>query len=200
MRPNAEVSTLYGGLIIAPIMRRLAYLPVLLLCAGVAFSQDVSLTLFDEIEDAAERRALREVWSAAADPARQQRLAIAFTEQFPASIALKEAYELAARTSVTLGDHERGLDWAQRSLRLLPENPFLLVMTADTAAKLQAIRSCRSARTGRAQISLECGRLLRRSGPPNGRGFAITCARPPTSYSAASPPNVRITPKRADRC
>ena len=115
-------------------MRRLAYLPVLLFCAGVAFSQDVSLTLFDEIDDAAERRALREVWSAA-DPGRQQRLAIAFTEQFPASIALKEAYELAARTSVTLGDHERGLDWAQRSLRLLPENPFLLVMTADTAAK-----------------------------------------------------------------
>ena len=48
---------------------------------------------------------------------------------------LREAYELAARASVDIGDHSAALDRARRSLRLLPENPFLLVMTADIAAK-----------------------------------------------------------------
>src|SRR3712207_7404064 len=34
------------------------------------------------------------------------------------------------------GDPAAGLAWGRRALRLLPENPFLLVMMADVAAKL----------------------------------------------------------------
>ncbi len=46
-----------------------------------------------------------------------------------------EAYQLAARAYVAAGDLTSGLDWAKRAIRLMPENPFLLVMMADTAAK-----------------------------------------------------------------
>jgi predicted CXXCH cytochrome family protein len=54
---------------------------------------------------------------------------------YPASVLLREACELAARASVELGDDGAGLEWAQRSLRLMPENPFLLAMVADVAAR-----------------------------------------------------------------
>jgi tetratricopeptide (TPR) repeat protein len=48
---------------------------------------------------------------------------------------VREAYELAARAYVATGELAAGLEWAKRSLRLMPENPFLLVMIADTAAR-----------------------------------------------------------------
>ena len=74
------------------------------------------------------------VWDAA-EPRAQLNLAVRFVDQYPRSILLREAYELAARASVTTGDLPAGLDWAKRSLRLMPENPFLLVMIADIAAR-----------------------------------------------------------------
>jgi len=91
-------------------------------------------TLFDEIEDARERRAFRELWDAA--PQTQTSLAARFAEDYPSSIVLRETYEVAARAHVAAGDLPQGLVWARRSLRLLPENPFLLVMVADISAKL----------------------------------------------------------------
>src|SRR5262245_51925498 len=91
-------------------------------------------TIFDEIADARERRAFREVWNTA-DPVQQRDLAVRFVERYPRSILLKEAFELAARASVAAGDLGAGLDWAKRCLRLMPENPSLLVMVADVAAK-----------------------------------------------------------------
>jgi predicted CXXCH cytochrome family protein len=91
-------------------------------------------TIFDEITDTRERSAFREVWDSA-EPRRQQDLAVRFVEQYPRSILLKDAYELAARASVASGDLSDGLEWATRSLRLMPENPSLLVMVADVAAK-----------------------------------------------------------------
>ena len=42
---------------------------------------------------------------------------------------------LAARASVGVGDLAGGLEWAKRCLGLMPENPSLLVMVADVAAK-----------------------------------------------------------------
>jgi hypothetical protein len=115
----------------------------LLLAIGLPAAQDVgtapaasqpTATIFDEIADPRERRAFREVWDAS-EPRRQRDLAIGFVQQYPRSILLKEAYELAARASVTAGDLAGGLEWARRSLRLMPENPSLLVMVADVAAK-----------------------------------------------------------------
>src|SRR5919109_940274 len=110
-------------------------LALVMLCAGIGvLAQDAGLTIFDEIDNAAERSALRRVW-AASDPAAQQRLAADFVAAYPASVALREAYEFGARASIALAQPQRALEWADRSLRLLPENPLLLVMTADVAAK-----------------------------------------------------------------
>ena len=89
-------------------------------------------TLFDEIADPRERREFREVWDAD-DPATQNELARRFVERYPRSVLLREAYELAARAFVARGDLLSGLDWAKRALRLMPENPFLLVLAADVA-------------------------------------------------------------------
>ena len=97
------------------------------------------VTIFDQIEDARERRAFRELWDAA--PRSQMDLAVRFVDQYPRSIVLREAYELAARAFVEQGDLAQGLTWASRALRLMPENPSLLVMVGDIAAKARRPRS-----------------------------------------------------------
>jgi predicted CXXCH cytochrome family protein len=123
-----------------------AHLPALLLLAvSVVSAQEINnalargsparaQSLFEEIQDATERAAFHEAWDAR-EPARQRQLALRFADRYPRSILLKEAYELAARAFVATGDYAGGLYWAGRSLRLMPENPFLLVMVADVAAK-----------------------------------------------------------------
>ena len=113
------------------------------MAASFAFSQETNnaaapppnrLTIFDEIEDRAERDAFRQVWDTL-EPRTKRVRVDAFVERYPDSIVLREAYELGARASAELGDHADALRRARLSLRLLPENPFLLVMTADIAAK-----------------------------------------------------------------
>ena len=123
-------------------MRKL--LAVMVLGAGIGvLAQDAGLTLFDEIENTDERSALRRVWTAA-EPALQQRLAADFVATFPASVALRDAYELGARASLAAGEPQRALELAGQSLRLLPENPLLLVMTADIAAKSKRLELAES--------------------------------------------------------
>ena len=90
-------------------------------------------TILDEITDPRERGAFRELWEGT--PKAQIGLARRFIEQYPRSVLLRETYELAARAHVAEGDLAQGLAWAARALRLMPENPFLLVMVADVAAK-----------------------------------------------------------------
>ena len=127
-------------------LTRKAYLAAtLLFVVSLASAQEINIaiglggrpaprTIFDEIEDPRERSAFRTVWDAA-EPRAQLNLAARFVDQYPRSILLREAYELAARASVATGDLPAGLDWAKRSLRLMPENPFLLVMVADTSVR-----------------------------------------------------------------
>ena len=138
--------------------RRLILPAALLLLVALASAQEINvaiglgrrpapMTIFDQIEDTNERRAFREVWDA---PTRNQiGLATRFVDRYPRSIVLREAYELAARASVAEGDLVQGLAWANRALRLMPENPFLLVMIADIAAKQRqldlAVTSARDA-------------------------------------------------------
>jgi predicted CXXCH cytochrome family protein len=119
-------------------MSRAVYLlATLSLLAALASAQEFNVaiglggrptpvTIFDQIEDARERRAFRELWDAA--PRSQMDLAVRFVDQYPRSIVLREAYELAARAFVEQGDHAQGLTWASRALHLMPENPSLLVM------------------------------------------------------------------------
>ena len=138
--------------------RALLLFAALLLLVALASAQEINIaiglggrpapkTIFEEIDDARERQAFRELWNAA--PRAQIDLATRYVEQYPRSIVLREAYELAARAYIAEGDLARGLTWAQRALRLMPENPFLLVAVADTAAKQRdmdlAVTSARDA-------------------------------------------------------
>lgn len=126
-------------------MRNACLAAALLLAVSLLSAQEINIaiglggrpariTIFDEIDDPRERAAFRQMWDAV-EPRTQLGLATGFVDQYPRSILLREAYELAARASVASGDRATGLAWARRSLRLMPENPFLLVMVADTAAK-----------------------------------------------------------------
>jgi len=138
--------------------RALLLFAALLLLVALASAQEINIaiglggrpapkTIFEEIDEARERQAFRELWNAA--PRAQIDLATRYVEQYPRSIVLREAYELAARAYIAEGDLARGLTWAQRALRLMPENPFLLVAVADTAAKQRdldlAVTSARDA-------------------------------------------------------
>ena len=146
-------------------MRGVVSLPsLLMLAATLALAQGIDgtltsqaprsgLTLFDEIQSAPERAAFREVWDTQ-DPLRQKELGLRFVERYPGSIVLREAYELIARAFVAIGDDAGGLTWAERSLRLMPENPFLLVMVADVAARQrQPDRAETSARDALAYVA-----------------------------------------------
>lgn len=126
-------------------MRSIAVLPLLVVATVVAFAQETdytprhaNLTIFDEIDDPVEREAFRTAWNARETRAKRN-LADAFVERYPRSMVLREAYELSARASAELGDQPAALERARLALRLLPENPSLLVMTADLAAKQSAL-------------------------------------------------------------
>ena len=145
--------------------RALLLFAALLLLVALASAQEINIaiglggrpapkTIFEEIDDARERQAFRELWNAA--PRAQIDLATRYVEQYPRSIVLREAYELAARAYIAEGDLARGLTWAQRALRLMPENPFLLVAVADTAAKQRDMDLAVYERAGRTAVPRTC--------------------------------------------
>ena len=105
-------------------------------------------TIFDEIPDAAERRAFQALYQER-DPAKRLDLAERFLRTYPRSGVLAEVYEIAAKTCIELNDYQRALEYASASLKLLPENPLLLVSVADVQARQgltqQAEQSAREA-------------------------------------------------------
>lgn len=94
-------------------------------------------SIVDEIQDPAERVAFVNLLQATTDPHKLQALARAFLNQYPQSAFLGFAAEKASRASFDLGDLQVGLQYARLSLKLLPENPLLLVAVADVEARLQ---------------------------------------------------------------
>ena len=111
---------------------------------------------------------------------------------------LREAYELGARASAELGDHADALHLSHLSLRLLQENPFLLVMTADIAAKQADLSLAeRSARDAlRHLANADTPSPWRR---PTGHASATTFGQRRTSCWAASLPREMSTPRRGGR-
>src|ERR1700691_4348982 len=93
-----------------------------------------TISIFDEIQDSQERSLFKELWNTK-DPQQGRQRAVDFVERYPRSVVLREAYEQAARASAVLGDDNGATEWGKRALRLLPENPFLLTMMADLAAR-----------------------------------------------------------------
>ena len=90
-------------------------------------------TIADQISDGSERAGFLELFRQA-PPADMLVRAEAFLARFPQSAFLAQAYEVAARASFDLQKYESGLDYARKSLTLLPENPLLLVAIADVEA------------------------------------------------------------------
>lgn len=86
-------------------------------------------------EDPKEREAFATVMNEP-DAARRKELAEAFVRTYPASWVLEPVYEAASKAAVAIGDFPAALDYGARSLRLLPENPFLLVALADVETRI----------------------------------------------------------------
>ena len=72
-----------------------------------------------------------------------------FLRYYPQSAFLAQAYELAARAGFDIGNNKAGLEFAQRSFELLPENPLFQINVADVEARDRqneaAIRNAKNA-------------------------------------------------------
>lgn len=99
------------------------------------------------LDDPQERAAFLKLYDAH-EPAQRHALAIKFVETYPQSWMLAQTYDLAARSSIDLGDYDAALKEARFSLRLLPENPMLLVLVANVEVQNNLLADAReSART-----------------------------------------------------
>jgi predicted CXXCH cytochrome family protein len=65
------------------------------------------------------------------DARRRKELAEGFLKTYPASWMLEPVYEIAAKACIATGDLPAAIGYGALSLRILPENPFLLVTLAD---------------------------------------------------------------------
>lgn len=81
-------------------------------------------------EDLNERAAFAAVM-AESRPTQRKELAEEFIARYPASWMLEPAYEVVSKASIALGDYAAAMEYGARSLRILPENPFLLLALAD---------------------------------------------------------------------
>ncbi len=93
-------------------------------------------TVADQILDPAERHDFLVLFQPAA-PAEMLKRAQTFLSDYPQSAFLFQAYDIAARSSFDSQDYKNGLDYANKSLKLLPENPLLLTAVADVEAREQ---------------------------------------------------------------
>ncbi len=113
--------------------------------AVCAFGQDIdselaahaarsSFTILDQVENSAERVAFQQLYRER-DAKKRRDLGMQFETRFSDSWLLGQAYEIVAKASIELDDAATALDYGQRSLRLWPENPLLLVPLANLQAK-----------------------------------------------------------------
>lgn len=93
-----------------------------------------SFTILSRIDDPQERRAFLQAYEEKS-PAKRHSSAESFIKAYPQSWLLSEAYDIAARTSIDLGDYRLALHEGQFSLRLSPENATLLVLIANIEAQ-----------------------------------------------------------------
>jgi predicted CXXCH cytochrome family protein len=101
----------------------------------IVFSQDRKpVTSLDQIEDAQERSTFLKLYQQR-NIARKKRLAEAFLKRYPSSWLLAQVYEIAAKSAMDLEDYPAALAYGRESLRLLPENPLLLVPLANLQVK-----------------------------------------------------------------
>ncbi|MXY69971.1 MAG: hypothetical protein F4Y47_15670 [Acidobacteriia bacterium] len=97
---------------------------------------DTRFTVLDQAESEPERRALRALLEEP-DLRAKDSVAEEFLSAFPASPLLAAVHDIAAKAAIDLGELDRGIAHAEASLRILPENPLLLVALADARAARQ---------------------------------------------------------------
>jgi predicted CXXCH cytochrome family protein len=119
--------------------------------SGPALKGDKLATVLDEIRDPGERKAFVALFERR-DPEERRKVAVDFLKQYPQSWFLWQAYEVAAKTSIDLGDNKAALQFGRESLKLLPENPLLLVPLADIQIREgEAAEAAQNAR-----LALDC--------------------------------------------
>jgi tetratricopeptide (TPR) repeat protein len=91
-------------------------------------------TLVSQIEDVNEAAAFMTCVQAG-DSAARYALAHKFLAAYPQSWLLPQAYDLAARSAIDLGKYQEALDAGRFSLRLVRENPSLLILLANIEAQ-----------------------------------------------------------------
>jgi tetratricopeptide (TPR) repeat protein len=110
-----------------------------------------SSTVLGEIADPGERKAYAALFQRQSAEERRK-TALGFLEHYPQSSFLSQAYEIAAKASIDLGDTKSAVELGRESLKLLPENPLLLVPLAG--AEMQQGNLERA--TLDAKIALDC--------------------------------------------
>jgi tetratricopeptide (TPR) repeat protein len=133
-----------------------SFILITLLALGVFFARDIasqspettahstyeqkhegirnSATIFDEIENPAEKQAFRAL-TKTVDPAERLKLAEDFLSAYPQSWVLSQVYALAANGAIESGLYDRALTYASASLKILPEDPLLLASVAGLQAQ-----------------------------------------------------------------
>lgn len=96
-------------------------------------------TILDQIGRPQERMAFKALLKNG-DSGRRLKLAKAFLDEYPDSWMLAQVYEAAAKASIDLGMASDAIAFAKESLRLLPENPLLLVPTANVQVQQGMLR------------------------------------------------------------
>jgi predicted CXXCH cytochrome family protein len=112
-------------------------------CTCIAPAQDIDsnvtsrhrsqAVIADQIRNPSERAAFVALYRKL-DPAALLADAQAFLAKYPDSAFLAQVYEVAAKSSFDTGGIRPGIEYAHKSLTLLPENPLLLVALADAQA------------------------------------------------------------------
>jgi tetratricopeptide (TPR) repeat protein len=97
-------------------------------------NDDRKFTILSQIEDPLEAAAFLGAFKAT-EPARRFELANRFLNKYPRSWLLPQAYDVAARSAIDLEKYDDALAAGRFSLRLLPENPSLLILLANIEAQ-----------------------------------------------------------------
>lgn len=91
-------------------------------------------TIVSQVEDSVERSAFLNMLGAQTSELRYE-LANQFLAAYPRSWLLSQALDIAARSAIDLGKYDEAIADARFSLRLLPENPSLLILIANVEAQ-----------------------------------------------------------------
>lgn len=97
-------------------------------------SDSKRFTLLSQISDGVEANAFLQLYRAS-DPKLRFAMANRFIEKYPRSWLLAQAYDAAARSAIDLERLEDAMRDARFSLRIMPENPSLLVLVANMESR-----------------------------------------------------------------